>query len=168
MNLSPPFPTLKMPAIYSSETVSKLYGVKTQRMIFLLLSSSERQIQYDIYFKMITSLINHEFPIYLWLHSPLCWYTQSVGLLGREISLSQGLYVYSEQHKHRINAHNIHASNGIRTYDPSVWAGEDSSCLRPRGHCDHHEFPVRKSIYFIVWKIDFFIYCFVSVKSISP
>jgi hypothetical protein len=25
---------------------------------------------------------------------------------------------------------------GIRTHDPSVWASEDSSCLRPRDHCD--------------------------------
>jgi hypothetical protein len=30
----------------------------------------------------------------------------------------------------------IHASSGIWTHDPSVWAGEDSSCLRPLGHCD--------------------------------
>jgi hypothetical protein len=29
----------------------------------------------------------------------------------------------------------IHASSGIRTHDPSVWAGEDSSCLRLSGHC---------------------------------
>jgi hypothetical protein len=27
----------------------------------------------------------------------------------------------------------IHALSGIRTHDPSVWGGEDSSCLRPRG-----------------------------------
>jgi hypothetical protein len=26
--------------------------------------------------------------------------------------------------------------SGIRTHDPSVRAGEDSSCLRKRGHCD--------------------------------
>jgi hypothetical protein len=26
----------------------------------------------------------------------------------------------------------------IRTHDPSVRAGEDSSRLRPRGHCDRH------------------------------
>jgi hypothetical protein len=26
--------------------------------------------------------------------------------------------------------------SGIRTHDPSVWASEDSSCLRQRGHCD--------------------------------
>jgi hypothetical protein len=39
---------------------------------------------------------------------------------------------------HRINAHNtdIHALSRIRTHDPSVRASEDTSCLRPRGHCD--------------------------------
>jgi hypothetical protein len=30
----------------------------------------------------------------------------------------------------------IHALSGIRTHDPSLRAKEDSSCLRPRGHCD--------------------------------
>jgi hypothetical protein len=33
---------------------------------------------------------------------------------------------------------NIHASSGIRTHDPNVWAGEDSSCLRLRIHWDRH------------------------------
>jgi hypothetical protein len=63
-------------------------------------------------------------------------YTQSVGLLGRGISPSQGRYLHTEQHKNRINAHNtdIHALSGVRTHDPSVWANEDCSCLRPRGH----------------------------------
>jgi hypothetical protein len=46
----------------------------------------------------------------------------------------------SSRGRHRINAHrthtNIHASSGIRTLDLSVGAGEGSSCLRPRGHCD--------------------------------
>jgi hypothetical protein len=31
---------------------------------------------------------------------------------------------------------NIHALNGIRTHDSSVRESEDSSCLRPNGHCD--------------------------------
>jgi hypothetical protein len=31
--------------------------------------------------------------------------TQSVGLLGRRISLSQGHYLHTGQHKHRINGH---------------------------------------------------------------
>jgi hypothetical protein len=48
---------------------------------------------------------------------------QSVGLLGRGISLLQGGYL----HKHRIKAY-IYALSGIRT--------EDGSCLRRRGHCD--------------------------------
>jgi hypothetical protein len=32
-------------------------------------------------------------------------HTQSVGLLGWEISPSQGRYLHREQHKHRLNAH---------------------------------------------------------------
>jgi hypothetical protein len=64
--------------------------------------------------------------------------TQSVGVLGQGISPSQGRYLHTEQHKHRINAHNtdIHALSGIRTHDPSFQASEDSSCLTSLGHCD--------------------------------
>jgi hypothetical protein len=43
--------------------------------------------------------------------------------------------------RHRINAHRTHKHpcfSGIRTHDHSVGAGEDISCLRPRGHCDRH------------------------------
>jgi hypothetical protein len=29
--------------------------------------------------------------------------------------------------------------SGIRTHNPSVGAGEDISCLIPRGHCDQRE-----------------------------
>jgi hypothetical protein len=50
--------------------------------------------------------------------------SQTVGLLGRGISSSQGLYLNRRQHKHKINAYthtpNIHVLNGIRTHDPSV------------------------------------------------
>jgi hypothetical protein len=34
------------------------------------------------------------------------------------------------------NNTNIHALSGIQTHDPSFQASEDSSCLRPHGHCD--------------------------------
>jgi hypothetical protein len=48
-----------------------------------------------------------------------------------------------------INAHNtdIHALSRIRTHDLSVRVSKDSSCLRPRGHCDRHlsNILVRKS-----------------------
>jgi hypothetical protein len=61
----------------------------------------------------------HSF-IHQWLYSPLLGpgqffsfvivFTQSVGLLGRVISPSQGRYLHTGQHKHRINAHtDIHA-----------------------------------------------------------
>jgi hypothetical protein len=62
-------------------------------------------------------------------------FSQMVGLLGRVMSSSQGIYLNTGQHKHGINAYtpNIHALSGIRTNDPSVRASEDSSCLRPRG-----------------------------------
>jgi hypothetical protein len=65
-------------------------------------------------------------------------FTQSLGLLGRGISPSHGRYLHTEQHKHRIKAHNtdIHALGRIRTHDPSVLAREDSSCLRSRGYWD--------------------------------
>jgi hypothetical protein len=40
------------------------------------------------------------------------------------------------RHKRRINTHtDIHAPSRIRTHHPSLRASEDSSCLRPRGHC---------------------------------
>jgi hypothetical protein len=64
-------------------------------------------------------------------------FSQTVGLLGRVIIPSQGLYLNTGQYKHRINEHtDIHTLSGIRTHDPSVRASEDSSCLRPRGHCN--------------------------------
>jgi hypothetical protein len=74
---------------------------------------------------------------YYYCWAAVCWnlsafsvfwsYTQSAGLLGLGISPSQGHYLHTEQHKHKINAHNIdiHALNGIRTHDPSFRASED-------------------------------------------
>jgi hypothetical protein len=65
------------------------------------------------------------------------FFTQTIGLFGRMISPSQGRYLHTGEHKHRINAHtDIYALSGIRTHDPSVRASEDSSCPRPRGHYD--------------------------------
>jgi hypothetical protein len=87
--------------------------------------------------------------IHQWLYSPLLgpglffsfvnFFTQLVGHLGKVISPSQGRYLHTAQHKHRINAHtDIHALSGIRTHDPSVRESEDGSCFRPRGHRDLH------------------------------
>jgi hypothetical protein len=53
---------------------------------------------------------------------------QSVGLLRRGISPTQGRYLHTEQHK---------LNKRTQTFiDPSARAGEDISCLRLRGHCD--------------------------------
>jgi hypothetical protein len=49
---------------------------------------------------------------------------------------------------HRINAH-----SRIRTHDPSVRASEDSSCLRPRGHCDRHQIIYRHIIHILQYII---------------
>jgi hypothetical protein len=46
--------------------------------------------------------------------------------------VARPLYLHTE-HKHTSD---IQALSGIRTHDPSVRASEDTSCLRPRGHCD--------------------------------
>jgi hypothetical protein len=70
------------------------------------------------------------------------FYTQSVGLLGRGISPSQGRYPHTEQHKH------VHVYSEIRTNHLNVRAGEDGSCQRPRNHCDRHSCKVYR-IYYI-------------------
>jgi hypothetical protein len=55
-------------------------------------------------------------------------------LIERVIIPSQGRYLHTGQHKHRINVHtDIHALSGIRTDDPSFRGRDDSSCLRHRG-----------------------------------
>jgi hypothetical protein len=66
---------------------------------------------------------------------------QSVGLLGRVISSSQGLYLYTntEKHTHTLN---IHALGGIGTNDPGFRASEDSACLRPLGYRDRISFHI--------------------------
>jgi hypothetical protein len=102
--------------------------------------------------------------IHEWLYSPLLgpglfcsviFFTQTVGLLGRVISPSQGRYLHTGQHKHGINAQaDIYALSGIRTHDPNVRAGEDSSCLRLRGHCDQ----LSSIIYLFMY---LFIYSFI-------
>jgi hypothetical protein len=82
----------------------------------------------------------------LWLYIPLdlgrffsfLMYTQSVGLLGMGISLSQSHCLHTEQHRQN-KCTDIHVSSGIRNHDPSVLAGEDGSFLRPRGHCNRLE-----------------------------
>jgi hypothetical protein len=68
-----------------------------------------------------------------------CWHEKLLWVLLRMLlsklftgfSLSYGL-----QHNKTPFYLRIHSSSGIRTHDVSVGAGEDSSRLKPRGHCD--------------------------------
>jgi hypothetical protein len=61
-------------------------------------------------------------------------YRESVGLLGRGISPTQGWYLHGTTQTEQKQT-DIRASRGIRTHDPSIWDGEDISYLKPRGHC---------------------------------
>jgi hypothetical protein len=63
------------------------------------------------------------------------WILQTVGLVGRMMVPSQGSYLHRTTQTEEM-WRDIHASIAIRTHDPSAWAGEDISCLRPPGHCD--------------------------------
>jgi hypothetical protein len=61
--------------------------------------------------------------LFLWLYSPLLGPGRFFSLL---ILYTVGMTPWTD----------IHATSDIRTHDPNVRAGEDSSCLRLRGHCD--------------------------------
>jgi hypothetical protein len=77
--------------------------------------------------KFLLSAIISSRAIYVWLYGPFIgpWplfqfldiFLQSVGLLGRGISPSQGHYL----HTYRIT--DMHASSGIRTHDPQYSSG---------------------------------------------
>jgi hypothetical protein len=55
---------------------------------------------------------------------------------------------------HRTNAYTLYASSGIRTHDPSVRAGEDGSCLGPRGQCDRLQYRIpRENLLHILIKM---------------
>jgi hypothetical protein len=88
-------------------------------------------------------------PLYIsYCATDLCWafadfsvswsYSQPVGFFGRGINPSQGLYLHTEQHKHKIYAHNTDIHAWIRNHDKSVRANEESSWTWPRGYCDRH------------------------------
>jgi hypothetical protein len=59
-------------------------------------------------------------------------YTQLVGLLGRGINPSQGHYLTQTQNK-RTQTSMLRV--GFEPTTPCARAGEEGSCLRPRGHC---------------------------------
>jgi hypothetical protein len=70
----------------------------------------------------------------LWALAVFC--TQSIGLLGRGISPSQGRYLHTEQHKHRINAHRHACLKWDSNPRSQCSSGRRRFMLRSRGHCD--------------------------------
>jgi hypothetical protein len=69
------------------------------------------------------------------------YFSQAVGLLGRVVSSTQGLYLNTRQHKHRKCGHmlDIHAQGRIGTRNYSLRAIEDCSCLRRLGYRDRRK-----------------------------
>jgi hypothetical protein len=49
---------------------------------------------------------------------------QTVELLGRVISLSQGLYLNTGQHKHRINTYTYQTSMSCMGFEPTIPVSE--------------------------------------------
>jgi hypothetical protein len=119
-----------------------LYTLFFKNYFNIALPSVRRSPNWSLHFlSSIHSFINQwHYSTLLGPDPPLSFtisFIHMVGLLRRVISPSQGRYIDTGEHKHRINAHtDIHALCGIRTHDPRVPASEDSSYLRPRGHCD--------------------------------
>jgi hypothetical protein len=92
------------------------------------------------------------------------WYfTQSVELRGLGISPSQGHYRHTGHHNSEKTHTDMHGSSGIQTHDPSVWGGEDSSYLRPRGYCARSS----KHLSIIILKISKQVYKFRIKKNLK-
>jgi hypothetical protein len=101
---------------------------------YSLMLSHSSHIYYSFIYSFIHSFING--------CTALCWalassysfvifFTQSIGLLGRRISPSQGRYLHTGQHKHRRNAHtNIHATSGHIYYFSSFSSSMALTALR--------------------------------------
>jgi hypothetical protein len=94
------------------QTICKIRRIVKNMFVFL-----KRRFLKHTSHNAQTALLSVCLSIYLSIYgsTALCWtlaafsvswsYTQSVGLLGRGISLSQGRYLHAQQHKHRINAY---------------------------------------------------------------
>jgi hypothetical protein len=92
----------------SKQILQKSRWLKTGREIHLAWLSLK-----SVSLSLSLSLYGSTVLVYLGRFFSFLIYTQSVGLLGREISPSQGRYLQTEQHKHRINAHRY----------PCLWVG---------------------------------------------
>jgi hypothetical protein len=78
---------------------------------------------------------------YLWLYHP-CWVLTAFSVSWSFYTFGRTSWTGDQPVARPLPAHKsthyIHVSSEIRTHDTSVSAGEDISCIRPRGHCDRH------------------------------
>jgi hypothetical protein len=93
----------------------------------------------------------HRAPVKLF-HFSFLILRQSVGLLGRGISPSQGCYLHRTTQTQNKRRHPC--MSGIRTHDHSVRASEDGSFLRPRGHSLTHIMILLKEVKLFVFHND--------------
>jgi hypothetical protein len=56
---------------------------------------------------------------------------QTVGLLGRVISSSQGLYLNTGQHKHRMNTYTHQTSKSCVGFEPTILASKRAKTVHP-------------------------------------
>jgi hypothetical protein len=86
------------------------------------------------------------------------WILQTVRLLGRVMSPSQGRYLHRKMKAKRKRIYPV----GFEPTSPVVWVGEDISCFRPHGRCNRHISNSMVSSY----KNCQFIRCFVWVSNL--
>jgi hypothetical protein len=116
-------------------TDSWIHAWSQNMSILKMTTLTEAWWLFSIYLHSCCSHLEHRTSVKRFVSFQFLNPTQSVGLLGRWISPSQGCYLRRTTQTQNKCRH-IHALSGIQTHDPSVRAGEDISCLRSRGHCD--------------------------------
>jgi hypothetical protein len=95
------------------------------------IDSSWRQAPWDSY--LLTYLLNPFllYPTVLRLFFFISIILQTVGLLGRVISSSQGLYLTTGQHKHRINTYTYQTSMPCVGFELTIPASEHARQYMP-------------------------------------
>jgi hypothetical protein len=93
----------------SNSHVSRILRSYNETQLFL----KHSLLSYTVALQSLKDLVRLTYTRFLRL------FRQTVGLLGRMISPSQGLYLHRTT-QHRKTETNIHALSGIRTHDPSV------------------------------------------------
>jgi hypothetical protein len=110
---------------YFSLCFRKRSGLFISELIILSLFYMDSTIWEDFFLCIDSTALGASMKLFASLQLLDLW--QSAGLLGRVISSSQGLCLYTNTEKHiQTQTLNIHACGGIRTHDHSFQASEDA------------------------------------------